>query len=410
MASAGHGYRDGGDGGGSTTPATRRRLRALLLLQKREALPEENPFLLASGAAPQAPKKKGFAIASVALRGLGCTSSSAAQVHAPSSGDAAAAVRSSADWQAKRSRRSGRKKGKVKKKDRDKAAAVGGPPPIPLPPMSPPPPHHHHHRHQQRSAASVRRNHAAVAAADVWCSPGIGLSEASVDCVAPLYQHHLPPGRGRAAAATAAAAPTTAPGPGPAEFGWIQREDPYVVRRGPGAGGNPEQLSAFLDSPQSSLETPLFGDDLVPPYRQLYRSRRIRRSPGGLDEIMMFQARFLLGEMDMHDQYRDWRLDVDNMTYEELLELGDRIGYVNTGLREEEIYRCMRKMKHSKFSSLLKFSTDDERKCSICQEDYEINDEMGKLDCGHSYHTHCIKQWLVRKNSCPVCKAPVAKA
>jgi hypothetical protein len=33
-------------------------------------------------------------------------------------------------------------------------------------------------------------------------------------------------------------------------------------------------------------------------------------------QIMMFQTRVLLGGMSMYDRYQDWRLDVDNMTYE----------------------------------------------------------------------------------------------
>lgn len=43
----------------------------------------------------------------------------------------------------------------------------------------------------------------------------------------------------------------------------------------------------------------------------------------------------------------------------------------------------------------------------IVQEEYEADDEMGKLDCGHSFHIQCIKQWLSQKNACPVCKAAV---
>lgn len=34
-------------------------------------------------------------------------------------------------------------------------------------------------------------------------------------------------------------------------------------------------------------------------------------------QIMMFQSRVLLGGgLDVYDQFRDWRLDVDNMSYE----------------------------------------------------------------------------------------------
>lgn len=41
------------------------------------------------------------------------------------------------------------------------------------------------------------------------------------------------------------------------------------------------------------------------------------------------------------------------------------------------------------------------------QEEYEVDDEMGKLNCGHFYHINCIKQWLVQKNACPICKTEV---
>lgn len=108
----------------------------------------------------------------------------------------------------------------------------------------------------------------------------------------------------------------------------------------------------------------------------------------------------------MYDRYQDWRLDVDNMTYEELLELGERIGHVNTGLREDEITRNLRKVKPD---SSFRFPTEVEKKCSICQEEFEANDEMGRLGCGHSYHVYCIKQWLSQKNVCPVCKTAVTK-
>lgn len=111
---------------------------------------------------------------------------------------------------------------------------------------------------------------------------------------------------------------------------------------------------------------------------------------------MMFQTRMLLGRMGIYDQYQDWRLDVDNMTYEvpshcipiprskikqkrfyayiiahyfilqELLDLEDRIGYVSTGLREDEIIQSLRMVKYSAFNPR-HFSTEMDRRCSICQ-------------------------------------------
>ncbi|KAJ6803305.1 E3 ubiquitin-protein ligase MBR2-like [Iris pallida] len=126
-------------------------------------------------------------------------------------------------------------------------------------------------------------------------------------------------------------------------------------------------------------------------------------------EMMKLQTR-MSGGLLIYDRYRDLQLDVDRMSYEELLELGDRIGHVSTGLREDEISQSLMEMKHSVFdSSQPDISTEMERKCSICQEEYKVDEDMGKLECGHSYHMYCIKQWLFQKNSCPVCKTSVTK-
>ncbi|KAM0049897.1 hypothetical protein Hdeb2414_s0008g00291321 [Helianthus debilis subsp. tardiflorus] len=65
------------------------------------------------------------------------------------------------------------------------------------------------------------------------------------------------------------------------------------------------------------------------------------------------------GRLD-HDRYRDWRLDVDNMSYEQLLELGEKIGNVSTGLRKDQIRRCVKKTK-------LPMKEMIQWKCTICQ-------------------------------------------
>ncbi|KAI4331489.1 hypothetical protein MLD38_029676 [Melastoma candidum] len=137
--------------------------------------------------------------------------------------------------------------------------------------------------------------------------------------------------------------------------------------------------------------------------------RHVRHpSPEVLAEAMMLKGSLMITEerIRVSDRFHGWRLDVDNMSYEQLLELGDRIGYVSTGLKEDEIRGCVRK---AKVPSLTEFprisSVKPDRNCSICQEEYEEEDEIGKLACGHGYHLSCIKQWLSQKNTCPVCKS-----
>ncbi|OIS97281.1 PREDICTED: E3 ubiquitin-protein ligase MBR2-like [Nicotiana attenuata] len=111
-------------------------------------------------------------------------------------------------------------------------------------------------------------------------------------------------------------------------------------------------------------------------------------------------------DLDGDDQHGSWRLDVDDMSYEQLVELSDRIGYVGTGLAEEKIVQYIRKFKLSTVdSSPLLISTDKAWKCTICQEGYKVDDEIGRLECGHYHHIECIKKWLMQKNTCPVCKS-----
>lgn len=42
--------------------------------------------------------------------------------------------------------------------------------------------------------------------------------------------------------------------------------------------------------------------------------------------------------------------------------------------------------------------------CSICIEDIVVGDEYTKLECSHSYHRECLKQWIEVKSTCPLCR------
>ena len=43
--------------------------------------------------------------------------------------------------------------------------------------------------------------------------------------------------------------------------------------------------------------------------------------------------------------------------------------------------------------------------CSICLD--EKNESVVKLNCGHLYHKDCVKDWLRRELSCPVCRSNI---
>ncbi|CAA7023271.1 unnamed protein product [Microthlaspi erraticum] len=115
---------------------------------------------------------------------------------------------------------------------------------------------------------------------------------------------------------------------------------------------------------------------------------------------------FLNGVSGFHDQHRDMRLDIDNMSYEELLALEEKMGTVSTALSEEALLKSLKSSiyRQADESSDICLRKDDDVKCSICQEEYVDGDEVGTLPCQHMYHVSCAQQWLRMKNWCPICK------
>nr|CAA70734.1 RING-finger protein [Lotus japonicus]CAA85321.1 protein containing C-terminal RING-finger [Lotus japonicus] len=119
--------------------------------------------------------------------------------------------------------------------------------------------------------------------------------------------------------------------------------------------------------------------------------------------FMIVDRASMYGSRNMLDQHRDMRMDIDNMSYEELLALGERIGHVNTGLSEDSFSQCMTETIYCSSEQ-----GQDEGSCVICLEEYKNMDDVGTLKtCGHDYHVNCIKKWLSMKKLCPICKASV---
>ncbi|CAL4890009.1 unnamed protein product [Urochloa decumbens] len=123
------------------------------------------------------------------------------------------------------------------------------------------------------------------------------------------------------------------------------------------------------------------------------------------EQLLVLETNLFLGAFASHDQHRDMRMDIDNMSYEELLALEERIGSVSTALSDEQFVKCLRRSIYRPVATAVNKSVIDDMKCSICQEEYKEGEEVGRLPCEHRYHVCCISQWLRQKNWCPVCKA-----
>ena len=167
---------------------------------------------------------------------------------------------------------------------------------------------------------------------------------------------------------------------------------PSIDRQNPGY----LDLQSFMQSIAASRE----GSRTVSELRNVVEQIRQGRSAARLEDFLV--DRQLIRRASLVDRHREMRLDVDNMSYEELLALGERIGHVSTGLSEEKIMSGLKQWKYLHIP--LEEPATVVEPCCICQEDYADDEDMGRVECGHYFHTACIKQWLVIKNTCPICK------
>lgn len=88
--------------------------------------------------------------------------------------------------------------------------------------------------------------------------------------------------------------------------------------------------------------------------------------------------------------------------YEEYLELDEE---VKNPVPEE----LLASLPTNKFTEANKKNFSDENKmCTICQMNYEVDDEYIIVPCLHRFHSSCCKQWFAMKDTCPICKQKVS--
>ncbi|KAK6931741.1 Zinc finger, RING-type, partial [Dillenia turbinata] len=92
---------------------------------------------------------------------------------------------------------------------------------------------------------------------------------------------------------------------------------------------------------------------------------------------------------DGHSQDTWEDVDPDELSYEELLALGEVVGTESRGLSADTI-ASLPSMNY-KTPSTQDGSTDS---CVICRLDFEDGDTLTVLSCKHLYHPDCINNWL----------------
>ncbi|KAI5659958.1 hypothetical protein M9H77_28751 [Catharanthus roseus] len=70
----------------------------------------------------------------------------------------------------------------------------------------------------------------------------------------------------------------------------------------------------------------------------------------------------------------------------------------NDGFSEESV------MEHLEIRTHIIKEEESDEICVVCQSEYEENEKLGRLGCGHEYHSNCIRTWLLHRKFCPICK------
>ncbi|XP_030624541.1 E3 ubiquitin-protein ligase RNF165 isoform X4 [Chanos chanos] len=100
-------------------------------------------------------------------------------------------------------------------------------------------------------------------------------------------------------------------------------------------------------------------------------------------------------------------------SYEELLQLEDRLGNVNRGAVQTTIERFTFPHKYKKRRPLeMKIGMDEDEldtdeKCTICLSMLEDGEDVRRLPCMHLFHQACVDQWLATSKKCPICRVDI---
>jgi hypothetical protein len=145
----------------------------------------------------------------------------------------------------------------------------------------------------------------------------------------------------------------------------------------------------------------------MPTLQQVYPGRFSMNFPPDMDpHFQMYSVPFA---MMINPNAGLNNIDIDGMSYEELLAFESRQGAVKSKGAE---VTAISRLPVSKFQSNSEGKNDakvedDSKKCSICLSGFESGDKIKTLPCFHHFHADEIDTWLQQDNSCPICKTKV---
>jgi len=163
-----------------------------------------------------------------------------------------------------------------------------------------------------------------------------------------------------------------------------------------------------------ALARMLMAQEAMDSYAMSAEYLRHNQAEYSQEDMAALQAAIDEEEDDDDDDIEDFDFDEDdtnNDQYEMMLRLGEAMGDVKQERWTMEAQSHIASLETHKFvgKAIPKNidQNDTKCKCLICQFNYEENELLRKLPCGHCFHANCIDQWLSQKDYCPYCRQPI---
>ena len=103
----------------------------------------------------------------------------------------------------------------------------------------------------------------------------------------------------------------------------------------------------------------------------------------------------------------DGEEEEEELSYDALLSLSERIGDVRTErwalVAQKHIDRLPLETYDAKAATSA-HNDDSEVKCLVCQHEYNDQEQLRRLPCGHVFHAECVDEWLMKNDNCLYCR------
>jgi hypothetical protein len=142
-----------------------------------------------------------------------------------------------------------------------------------------------------------------------------------------------------------------------------------------------------------------------------HNNTRTIRNPNRINSNLLNRINSYYTSNDLHvDEEHNYVLpDHDDLSSTILLDIVTQFGSPGSenGWVEREKTKRNNKLKQISYRKIKEADPVLSECCSICLDDFKINEFKRTLCCKHTFHKKCVDRWFKKEHSeCPMCRAP----